>query len=356
LRFYGPPWRWGVDLDVELGRDVTGLASNTSGTRVAAALGKHYVVWDTTTWRPVMDVPEHDWGCSLGVAPDGTLAALGSREAISVVAVDDGQELANLAGHCSHLAIHPSNRWVVGAPAGGALHIAEIRPDAAWRILSVRGEHPNFAAFFATQTETLVRRAREEVVALARREGKTLGEAELAAARAAAERTVRENMAGFQAAAMAAHAERGESVVMLGFSADGRRLWCGTSAGLRVYDWDQVADADVMPEPVRQYSSDTGEIGSPQDYVYAAVEEPDGGGLLFGGTAGRLLRMDLGSGQVRELLRTPEEEAILSLSFSLDHRALGIVSTLRLRRARGKRDERDVWSIWSYDKLLAAAG
>jgi hypothetical protein len=135
-----------------------------------------------------------------------------------------------------------------------------------------------------------------------------------------------------------------EQVGAAGFSRDGRWLWCGTSAGLRVYDWASVPrDAgSELSNPHWTFSA---------GYTYAMAEEVDAAGRVFGGLSGTLYRLDLTTGQSRELLKLPGDVSIVALTMSADGQSLGISTQTRPNVEARHSDEKWGWQIWSYPRL-----
>src|SRR5580765_8284502 len=115
-------------------------------------------------------------------------------------------------------------------------------------------------------------------------------------------------------------AQPNEAAMSMGFSRDGRWLWCGTNIGLRVYSWADVlaAPGEDMPKPA--FTSELPvQLGMEfSRYIYAIAEDPTAPAILFAGGTGRIYRMDLTNGDVDELLKLPGDRAIISLSFSRD--------------------------------------
>ena len=87
--------------------------------------------------------------------------------------------------------------------------------------------------------------------------------------------------------------------------------------------------------------------------IHDIVEEPDAPAIVFGGVTGRVYRMDLLTGETREVLKLADNTMIYGLTLSADGSALGITSqTLPSLTQRQKRSEqRYIWEMWSYPKL-----
>lgn len=183
-----------------------------------------------------------------------------------------------------------------------------------------------------------------------------LGDQQLARMREEMEKQWEKSLAALLAAKEGRRTEplRGVKQVMtVGFSADGRWLWCGTNKGLRVYAWDDVMTTDGNEMPPSKWHFDPPGAAEPwrSGYIYAATEAQNHNELVFGGINGKLYRMGLGSGAVQELMTMPEGEPILSIHLSRDCAVLGVASRVGMFRERGGRDERGVWSLWSYPAI-----
>ena len=136
-------------------------------------------------------------------------------------------------------------------------------------------------------------------------------------------------------------------VFAVGFSRDGRWLWCGTSEGLRVYDWASVpreAGSELIDPHWADFAANT----------YAVAEEVDSAGLVFGGISGTLYRLDLTTGQTRELLQLPGDVSIYLLTMSADGQSLGISTRNRPNVKARQKDKKWGWQIWSYPRLRDA--
>jgi hypothetical protein len=147
-----------------------------------------------------------------------------------------------------------------------------------------------------------------------------------------------------------------ERLLALRFTPDGHWLVCGTSEGVRVFDWAKLI------EP--------GAKAVPWDYPVAA-EEPDleldkwasraihcvgfdslRQRVLFSGEEGKLKYVELGTGRTGELLGGQERTPITRFALSDDR---GIIALTRVEGGHGN-DRRARFQIWSYPALCAAVG
>jgi hypothetical protein len=140
-----------------------------------------------------------------------------------------------------------------------------------------------------------------------------------------------------------------QGVFATGFSRNGDWLWCGTDVGLRVYRWSDVPrtpGSDLMDpalQPARPFDY--------TKYVYTVAEEIDGSAIVFGGLSGSLIRLDLSTGETRELMKLPGDLAIHGLTMSADGKTLGI-STRAMQQTKRKASTREWgWQVWDYSLL-----
>jgi hypothetical protein len=142
----------------------------------------------------------------------------------------------------------------------------------------------------------------------------------------------------------------------VGFSRDGRWLFRGGDRVMCVYDW-----AQVPREAGAELVDPTWEIelpGDPNDHlqrspIWAIAEEVGSPAIVFGGCGGSLYRLDLESGEMRELIKLPGEPFVTKLQMSADGSILGVTAgTLSFTEAARKRGERAwAWEVWSYSRL-----
>ena len=154
---------------------------------------------------------------------------------------------------------------------------------------------------------------------------------------------------------------RSETVVYVSFSSDGRWLVCGTTRGLRVARWEDVARTPSdAPSPWR-YSFDVPPhelVENPRHgYVYAALHDSSDDSVLFGGMDGRLRRMSLGDGHVEEVLEMYERAPVLQMKL-LDRSMLATYVQPGFPVRRPRQGPKPLVYLWKYDAVRAreAAG
>jgi hypothetical protein len=100
-------------------------------------------------------------------------------------------------------------------------------------------------------------------------------EHELAELRAEAENHAKGFLAMIEHGPPARPAHGNERAMAIGFDSDGRRFWCGTDQGLRVYAWHDVlaAEGKDMPDPALAYRPAAAADVVNKGYGYAVAEE-----------------------------------------------------------------------------------
>ena len=384
-----PDYRWGTvsfnwysdpqdgPAAIELGtpKHLAGVESDSSGHRIAFTAGHHVSVWDFRggEWVHVCDVPEEEHSVAVAVSADGNLLAHASRREIVVTRIDSRRTALRFAREATsrQIAFHPSKQWL--AVTGNTLGMMALNEPDVWRNLYVGGksdpspyaEMMNGQALFIDLDELQKKHqaaVKKFMDQMSRQSKKSpLTQEQIEGIR-------REMMEGWERAkAEVTKMREGrlpprpalarEQVRAVGFSRDGRWFWCGTQVGIRVFEWESVPrdDGSDMPTPKWHFEPppDSSSFFGPQ--VGAIAEEVEGRAIIFGGS-GRLYRLDLTTGNAKELILMPQHAAITGLAFSKDGRALGMAThTIESIQPAARRDQKFGWSIWSYEKLLENA-
>lgn len=311
--WYRPPWDGPRPVEgAGQGRVLAGV-SDAHGRRVAFAAAHLVTVWDVEGSRPLLERFYLGGARVAAMNADGGRVLIADGDySVALVDAETGDRQASFeAGGNGRFAIHPSGGWVAAAATLGRLDVFDAADGKRTKALYVGGAM-DLTAFFAD--------LRGQVA-----------EADLP---------------------QQVPPRGNETVMCLGLSRDGRWLWCGTDKGLRVYEWPAVlaAAGDGMPPPAWAHdAARENEFGVRYGLVYAAAGEPDGRGVVFGGYAGKVFRMDLATGDVWEVLSPPEDAAIVGLALSRDGRALGVVTRPWLvSRQRVPGDVRATWQVWAY--------
>jgi hypothetical protein len=381
FNIYRAPWQEPIPITLGAPAHLASIASDGQGRRVAFTAGKFVGVWDLSPdhkWTHVCDVPEGDHAIAVALSPDGKLLAHASRKEIVVTQIDGRERLAAWATEATpqDLSFHPSGDWLVAS--GNTFGLLAIREPEPWRELYVGGKsnlHLINSAIFQERMreidlDEVEKKQKASLDATIARMLKAAGaskqpvlsQQQIDAMKREMEKSLAEMTSRFremkEGKSLPTPPQAREHVMCAGFSRDGQWLWCGTNVGLRVYEWSAVprtAGAD-MPAPKWTFEL-PGATGVNQGkYVYAIAEERDAPAIVFGGITGRLYRLDLVTGESRELLNLDKDTWVLDLQISTDGMTLGISS--RTVPSAGKRpnwkDERGVWSVWSYPRLKDA--
>lgn len=325
---YKPPWDKPEILKLDLRPHVTGVASNASGKRVAISGAGQALVWDITPsgWKPVVEIPEKHLAAGAAVSPDGKLLVHAStdRETIILTNLANGKRVLSCAGSTrDQFAFHPSGEWIV----------ASANP----LVLLALSEKPVRRELFVDGRRVLSAEERAEQIEIGYTEEQIDNEKPTSNA----------------------------TVECAGFSDDGQWLWCGTDQGLNVYEWETVprTSGAEMPQPKWRFGTPNQpwtEVTPtifmvPLVAVLAAVQEGSAPAIVFGGMTGKLYRLDLLTGETRELIEfTGDTTQICALAMSADGLALGIATrTFSLRGIGVKKyePERWTWQIWNYPEL-----
>jgi hypothetical protein len=364
---YRAPWKEPSPLALDTPAHITGVASDASRRRIAMAAGSCVRVWDVAagSWNLVADIPERDLALAVAISADGKLVAHSSRNEIVVSDVASGRPLFACPGvQCRKMAFHPSGDWI--AVDGNPIGLIAVRDEPHWRGLYVGGKQrvPNLpksihAVIAKTDVDAVLEKTRatmEAMIEQMRRAGKRSGQSAQTEALVEKMRAGMEEQLEQQKSQMLGLKDDPQpppranlGAFATGFSRNGEWLWCGTNVGLRVYRW-----SDVPRSPCSDLMKPTQEPSRPFDYgqyIYAIAEETDGTAIIFGGLSGRLLRLELSTGQTRELIEIPGGLAIIGLKMSADGQTLGI-STQAMQLQRGKsRTKSFGWQVWNYPLL-----
>jgi hypothetical protein len=329
---YRQPWDGPQPFAIDIPPHVLDMATDPSRRRIAmaaanpGAAGGVVRVWDVSSgkWNILRDIPDRGLPLKVAISADGTRIVHESREEVVVTNVADGKRLyACPAQRGESIAIHPAGAWI--ALSGNPLVLISINGTPQARKKFVDG----LLVYSREDRETLIR------------EGET-------------EQSLDDEPPMGK-----------ESVTSVGFSRDGKWLWCGTTNGLRVYDWTTVTGTTGTDMPAARFRftppdeppiklTPYGDIDVPK-FIRAIVEEPDAKGILFGGSNSRLYRLDLSTGATRELIRLPgETTSVEQLAISPDGKTLGVaVHTVFLSPYFRNAGQRWAWQIWSYPGLRA---
>lgn len=373
---YLEPWSGPAPVVLQTPSHVTELASDSKGERIAMSAGERVCVVDAPGpgrdgWKQVRDIPERDLAIGVAISADGKMIAHASRQEIVVTEIASGGQLASVpAQHMRRLAFHPSGEWV--AAGGNTLTLISLRQEPRSLELFVGGKNPGPALgalllsskMWEIDLDALEKQRRASMdktmqMLQTHLKKKLIAQEQIDEICRQMDRSFEEQKSRLIALKDGrlppAPAQAREQVSCVGFSRDGQWLWCGTNAGLRVYPWSAVPrqpGAD-MPRPQSKFELPGEPEFGRSRHVNAVAEEADAPAIVFGGGTGRLYRLDLSTGETRELVKLPGHVAIYGLSMAVDGKMLGIAAHRVPTRPRawGPKDQRCTWDVWSYPAL-----
>ena len=373
---YEPPWTEARSLELDSSKHVTAVASDASKKRLAMSAGDRVHVWDVADgyWSHVGDIPESDLAISVAISADGKLVAHASRKQVVVTDLERSVPISNvLLPAARQLAFHPDGEWL--AVARQSFGLIPLHSEANWRDIYLGGKKKSIspAALISKELqgfdiEEMERMQRVEMEKAIKKLQKSSGrdqqgamsDVEIQKFREAMERQMQELRTQIAQWAKGiipeAPPQSNTTVWCVTFSRDGRWLLCGTDGAIHVYDWTKVpreAGSDLVEPTIQCEIPDFSEDPNSRSRVWAIAEEVDSAGVVFGGSTGRLYRLDLESGRLRELVKLAGEAWVVDLFMSADGATLGaVVLTMPFSESARIRHERTAaWEVWSYTRL-----
>jgi hypothetical protein len=370
VQWHRSPWRSVITIPLEIGQSVNAVTSNLLANETIIAFdGKAELLEFSDEVSPGRLIPNVGWTPYASLSNDGQFLVHSDNEGAHVTATENGAMLATLrAGDIrTGATLHPSNRWLVVPQRG--ICLMEVPSVTGYRELSADEKsrlRRTFASIKTRATEKvdvveMEKQMRESMESAIE---KTLKEAnhppshgQIKILRATLENEVADRLRPlFEAKAgrFELSIEGNETPLCIHFSRHGQRMWCGTNRGLRGYLWNDVlaARSDEMPAPRWRFNA---EASTSTGYIYAIQEESNGAGVIFAGYDGKMRRMDLPSGSVREILSVPDGGAIIDVCLSSDQSTVGIVTRPAMHEKAAMRNERCIWQVWSYSNLIVAS-
>ncbi|HEY2588796.1 MAG TPA: hypothetical protein VGI81_23845 [Tepidisphaeraceae bacterium] len=307
------PQPWQSDHNVVAGHTSGGLTVVDSGALLRV------VDMSSSPWKPLLELPRNASMDFAAISPDGMYIARGNQLKLDVTRIADGQRVCEIARvRSGRVAFHPHERWM--AVTGDQLALIRFDGEPSVREMMVGGKH------------RLVEQLPPEIEGQLRRR-------------------YRHNA---DALSILTLEKSNEIPRCVGFSTDGRLMWCGTDRGLRVYNWaalSRESGGTTQAEVWRFSYPDLPETDLRQQ-VNVIAEEVDGAGIAFGGDAARIMRLDLATGKAQMLIELPGGGSVESLLFSRDGTALAAHACVT--RGKGLRSMPEYtrsWEVWSYRKL-----
>ncbi|MFO0966772.1 MAG: hypothetical protein U0793_14460 [Gemmataceae bacterium] len=379
LEHYSPPWTKPQPVGIDPGASVYRLVRSLSGRflGVAHACGDwHARLWDLAEKRLVLDIPHRAIVSWVGFSADEKrFITLGGQD--SYVAALEGGERVPLALENAKLgAVLPDGTLaivddlhclrVLDMESGAVrktLVLGDEKEVEARRRMELAGLRRSFADFDAEAYEKTMREQMEKMRPMLEQTLRQMGKtgAELVAQLEQMQANLQENLERSRAE-MARQRERAETGQVpargseIGFCMDVSReglLCLGTSGGLRVYAPDALQTAsDYMPAPV--FRVDTpGPQSTPSGYIYGLAVDEQRHRVLFGGLAGRIEALDLGSGRHTVLRQLTGKSSINGMALARDGAALACSVTPDMFDQSRRRKPMEL-HIWDVGKLTAA--
>ncbi|HEV8607152.1 MAG TPA: hypothetical protein VGQ99_17565 [Tepidisphaeraceae bacterium] len=358
VQLYRAPWREAKEIDITPGEAIECLASDDAGRIVAMTVESRAVVVETSSWKRLLEIEA--FGPKALALSNQELLAYAIPQELVVKRIADGALLMRAkVQFSSSIAIHPSG-WIVSS--GPAIRIARIGLNEAVRDLYVGGIIPHdkktlevmrsqYKEMDVDQMERDWQKNFGPVSKKLRKMG--MSERDIEKSRKA----MLEQMAAMRVAVQKAREgsefmepSGQENPACVGFSNDGRWLFCGTDRGMRVYDWQTVINTpkNERPQPKWKHDSPALETGQSLDFVYSLASEPNGTGVLFGGLSGIVFRMDLSTGTTMQLFTMPDEVPVMSMLFSADGAVLATTCFPGIKRNARRPDTRQILRLWDY--------
>jgi len=145
------------------------------------------------------------------------------------------------------------------------------------------------------------------------------------------------------------------------FSPDGAWLFCGTNAGVRVLEWNEVLRSEEMQQAPVRWSADAEPVsyGAPRggftthSHIYGVVFDPLRQRVLFSGLEGKICFLELNDGRTGDLLTVPGKVPLIRLELTPDRSA--IVATWHRITFGSNKQSPPHFQIWNYRALCEAA-
>lgn len=295
VEHYCAPWKEPRIIPFDQAANVVTASSDAAGHRVATAELDRVRIWDWVSGQFISKADIRETRAAIAaVSLNAKLIAYCSAMEFIIAGIDPQQQILRVPAKPElRIAFHPSQQWI--AASGGPLAaLYSLADQPHRRELRVGGKWVPYAV-----------------------------------------------------------SPRGQEYVLdVGFSRDGRWMWCGTSGGLRIYEWASVpreADSDLL-NPRYSFNPPARADSQFATYIHTIVEEIDSHAIVFAGASECLYRLDLSDGSVRELAKLPGVGVIRQLLMSRDGTALGLSG-----RAPGPHNlsghQKLIWNVWSYPEL-----
>jgi WD40 repeat protein len=392
LERHGPPWSAGPSPTAwAIGPHVYGLELSPSGRylAVAHAAGEWKAgLLDLVENRPVAEVPQVRAVSSVGFLPDESAMVSVSSDGVMgrviLTPIGGGNAQVIAVSHVTLAAAHPSGSSLVAIDTLNRLLVVDIASGKIRRTRLVGGrptlgpmEQQVWGLLRSVtanlDVDEMERRLRQQQSAILERLEKTgpriPGASSIEQFREAFGQQIEEQIRQMRERVGQAGRppfeplpEQGsEKVFRARFDSSGDRLALATMAGVRVYPWRDVMDADGdLPRPALAVDlAGTMVPAGPGaahagGYVYDLEFDPDRDRLIFAGLDGRVRFLDLDSGRSGILLEPPGRPPIHRLILSRDRSALAVVSMPDMF-SQGRNRRGPIVQFWDYQAISREA-
>jgi hypothetical protein len=390
LERHGPPWSAGpATTPWEVGPHVYGLELSPSGRYLAVVPSPEAWgagLWDLRENRPVADVPPTREANSVGFLPDESamFSVSSHREQghLTLTPIGGGAARVLPLPHVEWAAAHPSGSALVAIDNLSRLFVVDVASGEVTRTRYVGGRPTSgpleqqvwnqvTTAAASIDVDALEQRLRQQQAAILERLEKSRpmrpGSGSAERFREVFEqqiaeqiRKMRERVALVQAgrSPFQVPQDRGsEKVYRLRFDPSGERLALATMAGVRVYPWRDVVDADGdLPRPALavdiagtmvEARRGAAHLGG---CVYDLEYDPDCDRLIFAGLDGCVRFLELASGRSGILLEPPAHPPIHRLILSRDRSTLALIAMPDMFN-HGRNRRGPILQFWDYQAI-----
>jgi WD40 repeat protein len=347
-RQFAPPAWEPREVPFPAGLDALSVQFSSSGRWLAACEGwreRRLRIWNWETGRQVAEHQLDHPGPTMSFSADENrlyvTASLGLILSLPTTAEAGAiQEIRfESADSFRGLAPHPGGGWLA-VECRGRLGMLELGPPARLREMSIGGQWDPGATMLRELNKPEFQRKFAELKE-----------------RAPAQQTYLDELLRLEKQISGkARAVPLERLLALCFTPDGHWLVCGTSEGVRVFDWAKLIEPEA--KAVEWDYAVAAEEPDPELDKYASRAIHCVGfdslrqRVLFSGEEGKLKYLELGTGRTGELLGAPERTPITRFALSDDR---GIIAITRVEGGHGN-ERRARFQIWSYPALCAAVG
>jgi hypothetical protein len=388
---HGPPWSAGpAATPWAIGPHVYGLELSPAGRYLAVAHAAgdwRATLWDLAENRLVADVPQVRAVHCVGFLTDESamisVSSHGEDGRVILTPIDGSAARTIALPYAKFAAAHPSGSSLVMVDEFSRLFVADIvsgrilrtryvggryTPDAAMQqmmqLVRARMSAVDFDAI-----EQQIRQRQSAMLQALEKAGSLPAGASAESFRESLERQIDEQIrkmpeqfAGSGSLPMLDAMDRGsETVFRVRFDPSGEWLGVATMAGVRLYPWSEVrdADGDLRPALAVDVAETTVAFGQasarPGGYVYDLDYDPDHARVLFAGLDGRVRFIDLASGRSGILLEPPARPPIHRLALSRDRSTLALIAAPGMFD-RGRNRRGPVLQFWDYRTIDRESG